>query len=81
MWASRNGKLDIVQYLVEEKGVSYNFAGDDGTKVLRRACYHGHIDMVKYLMGEKRVDDCFKSAKIFSGSSCFFPQKMTIWVS
>ena len=46
IWASRNGHLDIVKYLV---GKGANIHADDD-EALRLASHYGHLEVVKYLV-------------------------------
>ena len=44
-WASQNGHLEVVQYLVEQGADIHAY--DD--YALRMASWHGHLEVVKYL--------------------------------
>jgi ankyrin repeat protein len=41
--------LDVVKYLVEEKGADVKAADKDGYTPLHRAARNGNLDVVKYL--------------------------------
>jgi ankyrin repeat protein len=45
--AAYNGHLDIVKYLIEEKGADIH---DTNDHAFRNACENGDVDMVKYLV-------------------------------
>lgn len=46
--ASRNGRLEVVKYLVEQEQAANIHAIDDEVFIL--ASYYGHLDVVKYLV-------------------------------
>uniref|UniRef100_A0A1A9VJQ1 ANK_REP_REGION domain-containing protein n=1 Tax=Glossina austeni TaxID=7395 RepID=A0A1A9VJQ1_GLOAU len=45
-----NGHLDVVEHLVEEKGVDVNFVGENGWTPLLYAVERDYIEIVKYLI-------------------------------
>lgn len=60
--AASNGHLDIVKYLVEEKGANINHTNDFA---FRNAVSNGYIDVVEYLLTKNvnvhvNNDECFK---------------------
>jgi ankyrin repeat protein len=52
--AAEMGNLEVVKYLIDEKGVDVNQANKDGERVLHLAA--GDLEVVKYLIDEKKVD-------------------------
>nr|XP_033331128.1 putative ankyrin repeat protein RF_0381 [Megalopta genalis] len=55
-YASTNGHLDTIKYLVEEKNVNFMVVDDDSWTPLHCASYIGHQDTVKYLVDEKNAN-------------------------
>jgi Ankyrin repeats (3 copies) len=49
-YACRNGRLDCVRYLVEERHRDVNEVSGDGTTPLHLACFGGHLPVVEYLL-------------------------------
>ncbi|WP_017532670.1 ankyrin repeat domain-containing protein [Wolbachia endosymbiont of Diaphorina citri] len=49
IWASRNGQLEIVQYLIEE-GANVNAESPGNTTALIHAAVHGHLEVVQLLI-------------------------------
>ncbi len=49
IWASRNGQLEIVQYLIEE-GANVNAESPGNTTALIHAAVHGHLEAVQLLI-------------------------------
>ncbi|WP_370273038.1 ankyrin repeat domain-containing protein [Wolbachia endosymbiont of Oedothorax gibbosus] len=45
-----NGHLDVVEYLVEEKGVDVNFVGENGWTPLLDAVERDNVEVVEYLI-------------------------------
>jgi ankyrin repeat protein len=60
-YASRNGQLNCIQYLVEERGESVDVRSGDGTTPLHLACYGAKPDtvnmLIKYGANVKAVND------------------------
>ena len=48
-WASRNGHLSIVQYLIESHHVNINATTSDGTTAFCWACWQGHFSIIRYV--------------------------------
>ncbi|GFR28392.1 uncharacterized protein TNCT_638791 [Trichonephila clavata] len=53
--AAQDGKLNIVQYLVGEKGANLDAVTSSGSTPLHLAARNGHLEVVKYLI-DKEVD-------------------------
>lgn len=49
-WASRNGHLHIIQWLVNEKQVSINQGTDNGTTALHFAIWQGHLEVIRWVV-------------------------------
>ena len=47
--AAWNGKLEVVQYLLEKGGAEVNVKNNSGSTALHWAADKGHLEMVKYL--------------------------------
>ncbi|WP_264705197.1 ankyrin repeat domain-containing protein [Wolbachia endosymbiont (group A) of Gymnosoma rotundatum] len=55
--AVSNGKLKVVKYLIEKKGVDFNVKeGDFGWTLLHLAAFGGNLEVVKYFIERKQVD-------------------------
>ena len=54
--ACRNGKLNIVKYLVHQKGIDVNKPRPNGTTPFFSAVEKGHQDIVNYLLKIKDID-------------------------
>ena len=64
MWASQNGHIKLVKYLVE-KGADFRY---DNNYAIRWASENGHLEVVKYLV-EKGAD--FKTDDNYSVRAAF----------
>ncbi len=53
--AAKNGELDVVRNLIEDKGVPANTTRSDGTTFLHSAANGGNLEVVKYLIEDKGV--------------------------
>ena len=62
--AAKQGKLDSVQYLIEQNLVSIESQDDRECTPLHYACSSGHLDIVQYLIGQKGAN---KEAKDSNG--------------
>lgn len=51
-YASRNGHLHCVRYLVEDERHDVNETSGDGTTPLHMACFGAHVDVANYLIGQ-----------------------------
>ena len=49
-WSAKNGYLEVVKYLIEEKGADVHANKDSA---LRRSAKNGHLEVVKYLIEPK----------------------------
>ena len=65
--ASRVGNYKIVQFLMEETQIDYNFTNKDGNAFLTAVKY-GHNDIVKYFL-DTSIDNASGNA---GGQNCFF---------
>jgi ankyrin repeat protein len=54
--AAKSGNLDLVKYLIEEKGADFNAPDNDGETPLHSAASWGTLDVLKYLIEEKGAD-------------------------
>jgi ankyrin repeat protein len=54
--AAYGGKLDIVQYLIENRGHNPMRRDRDKKTVLHSACANGQLKVIKYLVDECKVD-------------------------
>lgn len=61
--AIHEGHLDIVKWLIDEKGVSTDLGEKNGRMALHLAAADGHFDIVKWLVNEKGVNPCIEDAK------------------
>ncbi|XP_076299445.1 uncharacterized protein LOC143218247 [Lasioglossum baleicum] len=52
-YAAKSDKLEVVKYLIEEKGANINVKDNDGQTPLHYAADHGKLEVVKYLIEEK----------------------------
>ena len=52
IWASKNGKIELVQLLIEN-GIDVNAVDDDGFTALRHASKNSHLEIVKLLTKNK----------------------------
>ena len=52
IWASKNGKIELVQLLIEN-GIDVNAVDDNGFTALRHASMSGHLEIVKLLTRNK----------------------------
>ena len=50
------GRLDIVQYLISERGCDPMCRSQSGTTSLHKASRYGHLDIVRFLIEEKNCD-------------------------
>ena len=48
-WAAYGGKLDVVKYLIETKGINLNTRDNNGKTPLHDAAKQGHFSIVRYL--------------------------------
>jgi ankyrin repeat protein len=55
-FAAKSGNLDLVKYLIEEKGADFNAPDNDGKIALHFAARWAKLDVVKYLIEEKGAD-------------------------
>ena len=51
-YASKNGLLPIVQYLIEQQNVDIDIKGYEERTPLHCACYFNYLDIVKYLVAK-----------------------------
>jgi ankyrin repeat protein len=49
-WASRNGCLEVLVWLIEEKGIDKDCEMSDGTTPFMRAAWMGHLELCEYLV-------------------------------
>ena len=49
-WAARNGHLQIIQYLIEEKNCSFEKFSFGGLRPIHHACNKNHEKIVRYLI-------------------------------
>jgi len=56
--AAESGYREIVRYLVEEQGASYEETSDDGQTPLSGAAAYGRLEVVRYLVERAIADDC-----------------------
>ena len=59
-FACRGGKIDTIQYLIEEYAVDVNSQGNEGDTPLHIAAMLGHVDVIKCLI-EARCDPLCKN--------------------
>ena len=51
-YASKNGLLSIVQYLIEKQNIDINIKGNNERTPLHCACEEGHIPIAEYLISK-----------------------------
>ena len=56
MWAAGGGHVNIVRWLLEERGVAVDTSNKDGRTALMWACKNGHYEVVRYLCEEGNAD-------------------------
>ena len=54
--AAMGGRLDLVQYLISEKGCNPMCRGQNNNTPLHIASHLGHLDIVRYLVEERNYD-------------------------
>jgi ankyrin repeat protein len=52
MWASLNGQLDVVQWLISDCHLPAEYSTERGETPLMKAATNGHWDTCKYLIDQ-----------------------------
>ena len=55
-WASRNGCLKVIEWLIEEKNIDKDCEMADGTTPFMRAAWMGHLELCEYLVKVAKCD-------------------------
>ena len=55
-WAARNGRRNIIEWMVKDKGVNINVQTADGTASIHLAAYTGKIDTCIWMIDEMKCD-------------------------
>jgi len=74
MLAIKSGKLEVIKYLIEEKGTKYDdtIRDKNGSTCVIHACGNGHLHILKYLIDEKgaKYDDTNNKGQNCTMLSC-----------
>ncbi|XP_076377912.1 uncharacterized protein LOC143259463 [Megalopta genalis] len=54
--AAKYGNLEIVKFLINEKGADFNAKDNEGMTILHTAAGYGNLEIVKFLINEKGAD-------------------------
>ena len=58
-WAGRNGRIEVLDWLIDEISIDPDIGTEDGTTALHFACYNGQLFTCKHL-----IEKCRSNKKI-----------------
>ena len=64
IYATDNGNLEIIKYLVEEVGVDINEQNDSGEAAIHRCCYRKREEVLEYLINKGAIIEINKKPKL-----------------